>query len=1096
MFQKSTILFFLFFSVFKLFGQKKHEPIPLLISDSAINQGIRLHDQEKFKEAIAKYEQVLPGDSNYLLAQTELVLSLNSNKEYDKAIKVAQNGLKYPSSYRLNFYEGLSSAYDYKGEPKEAIRIYNEAKKEFPLSHKLWFEEGVTNYRMDNDSGAVRCFQQALQLSPFHASSHFYLGLISLKNGNYTCGYLSFMMFWALEVGSERGQKSLSLIENVATGEFKVNPDSIMPLFKDGNEFAEIDQIITSKAALNEKYKLKVKLNFFNLLKPMQAVLENLHYNPSDKGFWNQTYVPFFEELWKKDYFEAFALFILNGIPDEDIEKAINKKSKDIQNFKTWAKSRVDEISGKRKFFVDGKWQEFDVIYFDNGFVKGFGNWNESAKTLEGKWKFFYPTGGLKAVGLYKNGKKEGEWKSYNENGNLDKISNMKNDLQDGKEEVFYDNGEKSQYATYVKGEITGEVGTFYKTGAPNLIIDGKNGQRNGRFIEFDDFGNKISETSFKEGKQEGNLTLYYRNGIVKSTLKFVNDLPEGDYKRYYLNGKIAEEGKYVQGQLSGKYTIYFQNGKVKEESNFEKGKQEGEEKQYYETGVLSGTTMYHGGNIDGLQKSYRKDGTLQFEAKYSKGWPSSLVCYDKTGKEIFKSVEKKGKMDIVVFYDNGVKQKEYRQENDNLEGEYKEYFYNGNLMTLTTYKKGKKDGPYSDYYSSGQVEVKGNYKDNEPDGYWTEYYKNGNIREEGWYVDGERFGQFLRYFSDGKLSSSKFYQKGGIVAGPKSFYDAKGRLSAVEEYQEECFMSFVAYDTLGNPSQTLKFKNGSGLMKFDFKSNKTQMIANYKYNNKDGESKQYYSDGSLKEVITYAFGTLHGPLKRYHLNGKLSEQRFFYLDDEDSVQTTYDRNGNLNYKAAFKNGVEEGKVSWFYPNGQVETEGEYLHGRRTGQFKYFAPDGSLQMVRFYEDDWVIGYSYNGKDGKLLPMIPFANGAGEFKAFYPNGQVSFVGAIKNGRLEGEIKSYDPNGKLLDSFTRKDNESVGKSFKYFPGGVLQEEASYQDDQLNGLCKWYNDKGKLEFSENFILGRRFGLSQLYDANGKVVKKQNYYDDEPID
>ena len=74
---------------------------------------------------------------------------------------------------------------------------------------------------------------------------------------------------------------------------------------------------------------------------------------------------------------------------------------------------------------------------------------------------------------------------------------------------------------------------------------------------------------------------------------------------------------------------------------------------------------------------------------------------------------------------------------------ERKEYYGNGALKSITTYRDSVKNGQYISYYENGKVWAKGQYKNDEKDGAWNTYRENGKIAEEVNYKSGQVDGEW-----------------------------------------------------------------------------------------------------------------------------------------------------------------------------------------------------------------------------------------------------------------------------------------------------------------------------------------------------------------
>jgi hypothetical protein len=97
--------------------------------------------------------------------------------------------------------------------------------------------------------------------------------------------------------------------------------------------------------------------------------------------------------------------------------------------------------------------------------------------------------------------------------------------------------------------------------------------------------------------------------------------------------------------------------------------------------------------------------------------------------------------------------------------------------------KKGKREGEYLNYYDNGQLENEGNYKNGEREGEYLNYYDNGQLENEGNYKNGKEEGEYVRYYKNGQLSLKGTY-KNGKEEGEWVFYDTKGNISFTQTYK------------------------------------------------------------------------------------------------------------------------------------------------------------------------------------------------------------------------------------------------------------------------------------------------------------------------
>ncbi len=144
---------------------------------------------------------------------------------------------------------------------------------------------------------------------------------------------------------------------------------------------------------------------------------------------------------------------------------------------------------------------------------------------------------------------------------------------------------------------------------------------------------------------------------------------------------------------------------------------------------------------------------------------------------------------------------------------------------------------------------------------------------------------------------------------------------------------------------------------------------------------------------------------------------------------------------------------------------------------------------------------------------------GEYTYFYyPNGQISSEGYIREGKPDGFWKTYYVSGILkseglrsnfeLDStwvfynqkaeITEKIDYKFGKkngySFTYnydkFPEGIVIAKELYLNDQKQGKALYYYPNGSLKEEINYSDGKRQGQAKEYDESGKLTILMEYH------
>jgi len=78
---------------------------------------------------------------------------------------------------------------------------------------------------------------------------------------------------------------------------------------------------------------------------------------------------------------------------------------------------------------------------------------------------------------------------------------------------------------------------------------------------------------------------------------------------------------------------------------------------------------------------------------------------------------------------------------------------------------------------------------------------------------------------------------------------------------------------------------------------------------------------------------------------------------------------------------------------------------------------------------------------------------------YDNGTVKMEGNSKDGRRTGEWKSYFPSGQLQSDAFFTNGRPDGKVTVYYSNGKKMYEGENQDGNLNGIWTYWDDKGNV-------------------------------------
>jgi len=530
--------------------------------------------------------------------------------------------------------------------------------------------------------------------------------------------------------------------------------------------------------------------------------------------------------------------------------------------------------------------------------------------------------------------------------------------------------------------------------------------------------------------------------------------------KHYFPNGNVSEEGFEKDGVNIGSWKFYDEEGNIALLAQYnDKGKETGEWK-YFHSGKLSMLKTYKNGVLDGVEENYRY-GFIEWINIYENGLLIETRDYYKNGnlKSIRKfnrygdngewqSCQGDGELYILQTFKDGKR--------NGLEKIYYSTFKSDMLFGASRSRGDKQQKPpMQKCYENKLLKSIGNYENNYKKGTWKEYYKNGNLLSIGDYdysryendtIYSYKTGLWKTYEENGDLDRVGNYIKGKKVGIWKSYYE--GRLSSVGKYKKGLAKGKwkIYYSVGGYGFET--YKNGK----------------------KNGKTKQYYANGKLLLSGSYKNNKKHKKWKYYDKNGDLTEITNWENGNRNGVHQQF-RNNRLWIEEHYKNGKKAGYWKIFsFNTGEIITSYEYIDGVIQNYINYYdckeLPKAQKKGIwKDYNEGHLVSvgkYKNTKLEGKFkffrefdYGFYTFKNGKrnGKSKTYHNNGKLAIKGQYKNDVKNGKWKWYDENGKLSTFQVYKNGEKNGK-YREYNNGNLWMKGYYTNDEKSGHWKIYN------------------------------------------
>lgn len=318
---------------------------PTAEQQALVREGIRLHDAGDYDGAIAKYKEVLYESPDVVNALYELSFTYFTKGDYETALTYTRRGLQYRSDLLPGFYINLGNCLDELGKRDEAIEVYRTAVQRSPGSALLHYNLGLTLVRSGNYAAARPDIEQSVTLDPEHSSSHLLLATIYERLGYRVPALLALSRFLLLEPASGRSKAALETVHQLMnSGVSTRSGDKGVTItlgqsqdsLKDEGDFGTAEIAMSLAVAASQLPKAREQSTPFQLFAANYAILGETLSSVKAGGFAAAYYAPFFAEMNKRGFNEAFVFRAFRVVELDGSAKWAAKNDSKLRDFDAW----------------------------------------------------------------------------------------------------------------------------------------------------------------------------------------------------------------------------------------------------------------------------------------------------------------------------------------------------------------------------------------------------------------------------------------------------------------------------------------------------------------------------------------------------------------------------------------------------------------------------------------------------------------------------------------------------------------------------------------------------------------------------------------
>jgi len=542
----------------------------------------------------------------------------------------------------------------------------------------------------------------------------------------------------------------------------------------------------------------------------------------------------------------------------------------------------------------------------------------------------------------------------------------------------------------------------------------------------------------------------FYPSGQIKSSGSFST----GGWSEWYENGVKKQETILATHEKHQKSTDWYENGQKK--YIYIK-----DEKTEYEF-----TGMYHipGLHIPNESLQWYENGRLKERTRHvvEKINPKSkevslLKTVDETWNE-------SGELD---FYEERV---------NGFAHEYRSWHKNGFLAIVEKYEGGKPTGLHIRRNESWFRVSQATYINGNLDGEYIEWYEDGELRELGFYSNGKKHGKFSSWDENGLKTKESTFEDDVLTGGrqfstKKFFFKKKGPEGRKPENGPLTF-----YWPNGNKKEQNYYKNGNehGECTYWFYNGNKEQEGSHRQGECEGLYTWWFDNGDVRSKQMFENGKWHGECIWWYPDGTINSKSQFVEGKNHGPSEHYFRNGKLRLREIYEEGVIVHHQQWTI-EGFDYGESDYVDGHLEGSMQTLFVDGSPDSLITKSKGHLCG-----------PWSTWFRNGNKWK------EVNYKPGRRFGVLDGKSMEWYVDGTPKEDLTYSDGQKHGVCRWWYRDGTLWKEICYLKDKPDGNIRTWHSNGQLAETRYLDNGRRIGEWISYNDEGRETNRIFYPDE----
>lgn len=194
--------------------------------------------------------------------------------------------------------------------------------------------------------------------------------------------------------------------------------------------------------------------------------------------------------------------------------------------------------------------------HFENGRLRYEGQFVDDQAV--GLFKYYYPTGALRAELLYTPGQDTVDVTYYHNNRQVFARGFFLDQKRVGHWRFFNEMGVQVAETHYHNNLEQGESKTLFPGGKLAEVVTWNQGIKNGPWIQYFEDGSVRLQATYLDDKLTGDFEVFYPNGQKVLQAHYIENLPHLTWKYFSREGELEKEVVYEKGKMI-RETIYIE---------------------------------------------------------------------------------------------------------------------------------------------------------------------------------------------------------------------------------------------------------------------------------------------------------------------------------------------------------------------------------------------------------------------------------------------------------------------------------------------------------------------------------------------------------